>query len=142
MQDVLQDLHGIYKHTMWIVATYYNMHASPSFDLPTTAQLKRARKGKAWNRGYIYSSQISRRVPQCANKHHPFDEYRWSPSFPLLLTDHVACVFVINELPPALRYIYYNIIALKVRLMLIIRIIIIIIIILHIRIIIIMLQFI
>ena len=27
----------------------------PSFDLPTPAQLKRARKGKAWNRGYSSS---------------------------------------------------------------------------------------
>ena len=27
--------------------------ASPSFDFPTPAQLKRARKGKAWNRGYV-----------------------------------------------------------------------------------------
>ena len=29
----------------------------PGLDLPTPAQLKRARKGKAWNRGYLYCTK-------------------------------------------------------------------------------------
>ena len=51
LSDIAYQVAKLCMYTLLLAPYSLGSRPSPSFDLPTPAQLKRARKGKAWNRG-------------------------------------------------------------------------------------------